>query len=227
MRGKRTNGNTGRATAVALAALVLAGSWLGQVAPPAAAVPAAVVPGANGRIVFESDRDGDVEIYTVAPQGELGKRGTPAKQLTRNRAYDLYPAWSPNGKQIAFMGDRNGNNEIYVMDTDGSHQRRLTNTGARDEMPAWSPDGTKIAFTSNRDGNDEIYVMNALDGANQTNLTKNPGNDYLPSWDPDPKNQIIAFASSRDGNSEIYVMDTNGNFQFNLTRNPGGDFDRR
>ena len=85
----------------------------------------------------------------------------------------------------------------------------------------------KIGFESNRDGNDEIYVMNALDGANQTNLTKNPGNDYLPSWDPDPKNQIIAFASSRDGNSEIYVMDTNGNFQFNLTRNPGGDFDRR
>jgi len=63
-------------------------------------------------------------------------------------------------RKIAFMSDRDGNNEIYVMNTDGSGQKNLTNYPAEDAEPAWSPDGTRIAFTSLRDGNFEIYVMN-------------------------------------------------------------------
>src|SRR5436309_2843912 len=71
-----------------------------------------------------------------------------------------------NGK-IVFASDRDGNNEIYVMDADGSHQTRLTNNPADDILPAWSPDGTKIAWSTNRLGgsNYEIFVMNA-DGSN-------------------------------------------------------------
>src|SRR5213082_3058241 len=67
-----------------------------------------------------------------------------------------------NGK-IVFASTRDGNNEIYVMDADGSHQTRLTNNPADDILPAWSPDGTKIAWSTNRPGgsNYEIYVMNA------------------------------------------------------------------
>jgi dipeptidyl aminopeptidase/acylaminoacyl peptidase len=65
-----------------------------------------------------------------------------------------------NGK-IAFISDRDGNNEIYVMNPDGSDQTRLTNNNYDDGAPAWSPDGTKIASNTNRDGNHEIYTMNA------------------------------------------------------------------
>jgi len=75
-----------------------------------------------------------------------------------------------NGK-IAFYSDRDGNEEIYVMDADGSNQTNLTNNAAADNVPRWSPDKSKIAFYSNRDDvNGEIYVMDA-DGSNQTRLT--------------------------------------------------------
>ena len=101
---------------------------------------------------------------------------------------DFDPAWSPDGSKIAFTSNRDGGNsnyEIYVMNADGSNQRRLTFSDpaapAWDHEPTWSPDGTKIAFSSARDGNYEIYVMNA-DGSGQTNLTNSPGNDDQPSW---------------------------------------------
>ena len=88
-----------------------------------------------------------------------------------------------DGTKIAFTSDRDGNNEIYVMNAqDGSNQTRLTDNPASDEFPSWSPDGVKIAFTSDRDGNTEIYVMNAQDGSNQTRLTDNAASDALPEW---------------------------------------------
>ena len=85
--------------------------------------------------------------------------------------------------KIAFMSDRDGNQEIYVMNADGSNQTRLTNNPGWDESPCFSPDGTKIAFESLRDGDPEIYVMNA-DGSNQTRITNNPAYDGHPSWGP-------------------------------------------
>jgi len=90
---------------------------------------------------------------------------------------------SPEQTKIAFVSDRDGNWEIYVMNADGSEQKRLTNNHAYDWFPSWSPDGKKIVFTSVRDGNWEIYVMN-VDGSEQTNLTNNPASDYSPSWSP-------------------------------------------
>ena len=135
--------------------------------------------------------------------------------------------------QIAFVSERAGNWEIYVMDNDGENPRRLTNNPDKDVNPSWSPDGKRIVFRSNRDGHlingiptYEIYVMNA-DGKNQHNLTNNPGNDLSPSWSPDGKR--IAFASFRrnkDGNLphfDIYIMGTDGKNQQRLTDNPHGD----
>ena len=75
--------------------------------------------------------------------------------------------------KIAFISDRDGNFEIYVMDADGSNPTNLTNNPGRDSFPAWSPDGSKIAFGSDRDGNMEIYVMdieNNLGGGIDRNI---------------------------------------------------------
>ncbi|HLL76958.1 MAG TPA: LamG-like jellyroll fold domain-containing protein, partial [Pyrinomonadaceae bacterium] len=129
-------------------------------------------------------------------------------------------ALQANGK-IVFRSSRDGNDEIYVMDADGSNQTRLTSNTASDLAPVFNHDGSKIAFISLRDGgNAEIYVMNA-DGTSQTRLTNNAAVDREPAFDP--TGGKIAFRSSRDGNSEIYVMDADGSNQTRLTNNAASD----
>jgi Tol biopolymer transport system component len=122
--------------------------------------------------------------------------------------------------KIAFTSKRDGNLEIYVMNADGSEQKRLTNNPAPDASPSWSPDGRKMALNSKRDGNLEIYVMNT-DGSEQKRLTNNPAPDMAARWSPDGKK--IAFMSKRDGNTDIYVMNTDGSEQKRLTNNPAPD----
>ena len=88
----------------------------------------------------------------------------------------------PN-ERMAFFSDRDGNQEIYVMNAaDGSNQTRLTYNDVQDSGSSWSPDGTKIAFTSAKDGNLEIYLMNAADGSGQTRLTNNTAAEGEPDW---------------------------------------------
>ncbi|HMX95546.1 MAG TPA: hypothetical protein PKC50_09905, partial [Elusimicrobiota bacterium] len=82
-----------------------------------------------------------------------------------------YPSWSPDGQKIVFGSDRTGNNELFVMNADGTGAVQMTsNPGAINSDPAWSSDGSKILFASTRDGNAEIYVMDR-DGSNETRLT--------------------------------------------------------
>ena len=79
--------------------------------------------------------------------------GSGLRNLTPKPVRDLAdPAWSPDGRKLAFVSDRDGNSEVYVMNADGSGQRNLTRNPAYDADPAWSPDGRKLAFVSNRDG---------------------------------------------------------------------------
>jgi len=130
--------------------------------------------------------------------------------------FTLFTAASYGQEQIAFSTTRDGNFEIYTMDTDGSDQTRLTYSASDDFNPEFSPDGSKILFTTGRDGNFEIYVMNA-DGTRQTRLTINSAADSEPTWSPDGSK--IAFTSSRDGNSEIYIMNADGTNQTRLTNN--------
>jgi hypothetical protein len=140
--------------------------------------------------------------------------------LTDGTANDSAPIWSPEGLRMAFVSDRDENQEIYTMNMDGSNPVNLTNNKADDWTPAWSPDGTELAFSSMRDGNWEIYVMWA-DGADPIRLTNDPESDFAPTWSPDGKS--IAFASKRGGNWDIYVMDRDGKNVRQLTDAKGSD----
>src|SRR4029077_7283177 len=102
------------------------------------------------------------------------------------------PAWSPDGKKIAFMSNRDGGDiEIYVMNVDGSQQTRLTNAPGRDAHPSWSPDGKNIYFQSPRDGGmPQIYVMKA-DGSGQRRLTHNAGFTGVPLASPDGRRIVF------------------------------------
>ena len=104
-------------------------------------------------------------------------------QLTHDLSWNTYPAWSPDGKRIAFNSTRDGDNEIYVMDADGGNVVQITNNSAGNSFPVWSPDGRHIAFDSGRDGDPEIY-MTDVKGKTVTQLTRNTAEDYYPQWRP-------------------------------------------
>ena len=109
--------------------------------------------------------------------------------------------------KIVFCSTRDGNQEIYIMNADGTNQTRLTFNTADDSNPQLSSDGRKIVFDSDRDGNEEIYVMN-VDGSNQTRITNNTFVDVQPAWSPDGTK--IAFSSACSGTPQIWVMNVDG-----------------
>jgi Tol biopolymer transport system component len=172
-------------------------------------------PHRGGRIVFESIREGDLDIFVMDADGR--------NQINLTADYpgdDASPSWSPDGAEVAFQREGpDGNVDIYVMLPDGTGVARLTTDPAFDGAPAWSPDGTRIAFFSQRNGgfgSEEIYVMDA-DGRHQVNLSRRPGRDANPAWSPDGSK--IAF----DGDGQIIVMDADGTGQVNLSANDGID----
>ena len=129
------------------------------------------------------------------------------------------------GDRIAFSSDRDGDDEIYTMNPDGTGLTRVTNVVGSDLQPAWSPDGSRIAFTSLRDGNTEIYVMNS-DGSGETRLTINAFEDGSPAWSPDGTRIAFVRGTGSDlGTYEVYVMNADGSSVTQLTNNLVMDVD--
>lgn len=135
-------------------------------------------------------------------------------------SHEEYPAWSPDGKRIAWSSTCDGNQELYVAEIDGSNRTRLTNDPALDVHPAWSPDGKKICFATNRWGDFEIALMDA-DGNNVTRVSDSRGLDDYPVFSPDGNR--LAFTSNRDGQFEIYVAAADGSNPHNVTQHASLD----
>jgi len=173
------------------------------------------------KVIFTSNRADLTTNYPVI--FELTLETGEIIPLTESDTASALAVWSPDGTKIALASDREGDVEIYVMDSDGSNLIRLTESVGFDGFPQWSPDGTKIAFITFRDENPEIYVMDR-DGSNQINLTNHPAQDASGggfSWSPDGSQ--ILFDTDRDGNFEVYVMDADGSNPTNLTNDPAAD----
>jgi serine/threonine-protein kinase len=177
----------------------------------------------DSRIAFVSDRDGpdsvgnlgNSEIYVMNPDG------TDQQRLTHHDGIDNQPAWSPDGRRIAFSRMDGGGVDIFVMKADGTEPTRLTNQTAAGLMahsPTWSPDGKRIAFQTFL--RPDVYVIN-VDGTGLTNLTNQPRADASPDWSPDGRK--IAFTSNRDGRQDIYVMNADGTDPVRLTLNAKAD----
>jgi len=182
--------------------------------------------GPDGRIVFTSVRDGDMEIYS------MNADGGDVKRLTHRVGPDGGPFFSRDGKQIVFRGRtptpgpelddykallRDGlwrptSLEIFVMDADGSHLRQVTSLGAASFAPYFSPDGKKIIFSSNQHnprGRDfELWLVN-VDGTGLERVTWNPSFDGFPMFSPDGKK--LVFASNRfqkmSGETNVFIAD--------------------
>jgi Tol biopolymer transport system component len=177
-----------------------------------------------GKIVFSSNRTGDIEIHA------MNANGAGIVRLTNAVGDDSDPTWSPDGKRILFTSDREHQSsdpqkvtsEIYVMNADGSALTRLTTNEFQDWGPRWSPDGKRIVWASSltQPGFDfDIYTMNA-DGSGRKNLTPGPGRDFVPAWSSTGK---IVFASDDDGDYDLYVMDADGGGVTKLFDDPRDD----
>ena len=142
--------------------------------------------------------------------------GGGVRRLTRNRAIDVSPAWSPDGRQIAFVSDRSGNPNLYIMNADGSGTRRLTYDGVYNTNPSWSPDGQWIAYETRVNNQFDIWLIDPSGDVNVP-LVTHPRSDEGPSWAPNSRK--LVFGSTRRGLSDLYVIDRDGS---NLRRITGG-----
>jgi Tol biopolymer transport system component len=182
--------------------------------------------GPDGRIVFTSVRDGDMEIYSM--NGD----GSDVRRLTNRPGPDGGPWFSPDGKQIVFRGRpisdakeladyhsllkeglwRPTTLELFVMNRDGSNLRQVTKLGGANFAPAWHPDGRRIIFASNvKDpkGRDFDIFTVRLDGSGLEQITFNSTFDGFPMFSPDGKK--LVFGSNRNAKSEgetnVFVAD--------------------
>jgi Tol biopolymer transport system component len=164
------------------------------------------------KIAYHGSSIEQYDIFVVDAAG-----GTPV-DVTNTAANEASASWSPDGTQLAFMSDRDGNEEVYRQNADGiGAATRLTNEPGRDADPDWSPDGQKIAFFSERPGSSccgTVWTINALDGSDPVNLTNGSIFDADPSWSPDGSR--IAFVRDAGGqNFEVWTALADGTDQIN------------
>ena len=196
------------ALAIGLAA-ALAGPGL---APVLATYPGAT----DGRLAISSNIGGNFDIHTVLPNGQALRR------LTTDPLFDACPAWSADGKRIAFchgVQAQTGIIDVWTMKANGTDKFQVTNLGGRSFFPDFSPDGSRIVFNSRPAGatDFDLYVINP-DGTGLTQLTTGAANDLNPAWSPDGTR--IVFTSDRTGVGQVYVMDADGTDQVQLTFDP-------
>lgn len=191
---------TSTTAAVAKEESAAGASFTAQRTTPAAAV-------GPDEIVFQSNRDGDFEIYI------MNFDGSNQRQLTFNNADDNYPRVSPDGQRITFVSERDGNPEIYVMNRDGSEQMRLTKHSAADRLPAWSPDGNQIVFASTRSGAADLYIINE-DGSGLFQVTDTSRREGHVSWSVDGR---LAYNWSQGNFYQLRASDADGGGQIDLT----------
>ena len=163
-------------------------------------------------IAFQSDRDGNWEIYSMDPDGNN------QINLSNDPAEDFEPAFSPDGSQIAFVSNREtdegGGQYIYVMNADGSDLRRLpTVDGSR--HPSWAPTGKVIIY----DNNNDIFIVNADGSGTSRQLTETPDKDVRPNFSPE--DEFVAWISGEDDNANILIMDLRSEEITQITPNSG------
>ncbi|MBK8139133.1 MAG: PD40 domain-containing protein [Chloroflexi bacterium] len=162
-------------------------------------------------LLWASLRDLNLELYTRSGEG------APLR-LTNTPARDWFAQWSADGRRIAFSSDREGNEDIYVIDADGGNLRRVTTDPADDLRPTWSLDGQTLLFVSERetrfmDGALTLYAVNVAELDNRTDDTEESqpfdraGSAFEGGGVFSADGRQIAYMALRDGHFQVFVMD--------------------
>ncbi|MBY3622882.1 TolB family protein [Acinetobacter sp. CUI P1] len=158
--------------------------------------------------------DGKSRIYTLPMEG-----GEPV--LVTPNAPSYLHGWSPNGAELAYCAERNGQYDIYTIPVDGGVEVQLTDSPGLDDGPEYSPDGRHIWFNSVRTGLMQVWRMNA-DGSEQTQLTFDGSNNWFPHVSPD--GQTIAYLSYRKGDVDPGDHPANKDVEIRLMASTGGEY---
>ena len=170
----------------------------------------------SGQLAFSSaiGGDGSMEIYVS------NLDGSNARRLTRTaKGINISPRWNPQtGREIAFISNRAGTPQVYVMDSSGANQRPLIARGGQADSPSWSPDGRYVAFTYGGAGSFQVFVADVASG--QLIQLTSQGRNESPTWSPDSRH--VAFQSNRSGRWEVWQAHIDGSGARQLTRGGGG-----
>ena len=178
-----------------------------------------------GEVAFAWNKTGTFEIYSAPIEKER------LYQLTDARERSVWPRWSPDGTQLAFLRDHGGDErwDVWLVDREGEHERNLTNEPQFTHRDiAWSPDGTRIAYVANAGGKGFGIHVVELGTGRKTALTDGAHDDIGPHWSPDGTR--IVFSSRRDAvrtNSDIFLVPAGGGAAVKLDTRKGKDGESR
>jgi TolB protein len=195
-------------------------SWREDGAPDAPGKPVAQSVNRPGGLIAFADAPGrrpgpramqHAHIYTITPDGKR-------KQLTTGKAGNFFPAWSPDGKLLAFTSIRNSKREVWVIDSAGKNERLI----ASGFLPAWSPDGKTLAITRfDAKKLRHIWTLGA-DGKGEKQLTTKNSN-HCPAWSP-KGNKIAYWSGDARGFGQVWVMNADGTDKKQLTKVVKNDY---
>lgn len=156
------------------------------------------------RIAYIVQKNGGSQPYEVRVSDYDG-----FNQFIVNRSSQplMSPAWSADGKKLAYVSFENRKSQLVVQDLGSGARKVVASFKGHNGAPAFSPDGSRLAFASSQDGVLNIYVMN-LGSGQIAQLTRGTGNNTEPSWSPD--GQTIVFTSDRSGSPQVYQMSATG-----------------
>ena len=154
-------------------------------------------------VVVKNHIDAKKRVYTLAV---ADSDGYAEQIILKSRQPIMSPAWSPNGKRLAYVSFEKNRSVVYMQELKSGKRKIIAQFKGINSAPAWSPDGKRLAMTLSKDGNSEIYVMYIASGVLQR-ITNHYGIDTEPAWSPDGRSLI--FTSDRAGKPQIYQVGIN------------------
>ncbi|NGX61048.1 MAG: Dipeptidyl-peptidase 5 [Chlamydiae bacterium] len=184
-----------------------------------------VVSPKKNAMAFISDISGNPDLFLQDFSVEKGLLGKPRQVFSAPRATQGSPSFSPDGKKLAFVSNKDGTARIYTLDIppagapiDSLTPKLISRKNGNNTSPAWSPDGTKIAYSATTRGTRQIWIYDLLSGE-EKQVTEGPGHKENPTWAPN--SQHLLFNSSTPSESELYLVHLDKSQAIKISNGPG------